>query len=176
MDTNKKIFFNDLITNKTIEDKVVKINDKEVIVKQYLPVNQKLSLITNILSILSENVYSFCNTVQMEVLYNIYMIKYYTNIEIADDASPADILDTLIKEDILESIMVAIPVKEKLEVHDGMESIIEAAYKYRNSALGIFETISKDYSNLNLDTKEMEENISNPENLALLKDIVTKLG
>lgn len=176
MNKNKKIFFNDLITNKTIEDKVVEINNKKVIVKQYLPVNQKLELITNILSKLSDNVYSFCNTVQMEVLYNIYMIKYYTNIEIADDASPADVVDILIKEDILYTILDAIPVKERIEVHDGMENIIEAAYKYRNSALGIFETISQDYSNLNLDTTNIEKNISNPENLALLKDILTKLG
>ena len=176
MDTNTKISFNDLLTNKTIEDKVIKINDKDIVVKQYLPVNQKLELITNILSILSENVYSFCNTIQMEVLYNIYMIKYYTNIEIADDASPADVLDTLIKEDILDAIMRAIPGKEKIIVHNGMEDIIEAAYKYRNSALGIFETISQDYSNLNLDTTNIEKSISNPENLALLKDILTKLG
>ena len=37
-------------------------------------------------------------------------------------------------------------------------------------------TITADYSKLGGELAEMQEKISNPENLGLLKDVLTKLG
>ena len=59
---------------------------------------------------------------------------------------------------------------------DGITETIDAVYKYQNSALGILDTIGQDYSNLELDAQKLQEKMNNPENLALLKDVLTKLG
>ena len=53
---------------------------------------------------------------------------------------------------------------------------IESYYKYYNSVFGILESINKDYKDLNLDATEIQKALSDPENMGLLRDILTKLG
>ena len=53
---------------------------------------------------------------------------------------------------------------------------VEAVYTYNNSVMGILDTISQDYSNLNLEASDIQQKLADPNNLALLKDIVGKLG
>ena len=53
---------------------------------------------------------------------------------------------------------------------------INSIYNYKNSVMGILDTISTDYSDLNLDVEHVQEQLSNSENLTLVKDILTKLG
>ena len=53
---------------------------------------------------------------------------------------------------------------------------MEAIYKYQNSALGILDTISADYSSLNFDATEIQKKIADPNNLELVRNILTKLG
>ena len=48
---------------------------------------------------------------------------------------------------------------------------IEQIYKFKNSALGILEQINTDYKDLNFDIDELEQKISNPEGLRLIKDV-----
>ena len=42
--------------------------------------------------------------------------------------------------------------------------------------MGILENISADYSNLNLDATEIQNKLADPNNMALLKDVLAKLG
>ena len=42
--------------------------------------------------------------------------------------------------------------------------------------MGILDTISTDYSDLNLDVEHVQEQLSNKENFTLVRDILTKLG
>ena len=56
------------------------------------------------------------------------------------------------------------------------EATISEIYEYRNSIFGILDTISTDYSNLKLDATEIYEQLADPTNMTLLKDVVTKLG
>lgn len=53
---------------------------------------------------------------------------------------------------------------------------VNSIYKYQNSVFGILDNVVTDYKDLNFDVTELQKNISNPENLTLLKDVVTKLG
>jgi len=57
-----------------------------------------------------------------------------------------------------------------------IDETIEAYYKYHNSVFGIIESINRDYEQLNLDATEIQEKLADPENMALLKDVLTKLG
>jgi hypothetical protein len=42
--------------------------------------------------------------------------------------------------------------------------------------LGILETIKTDYSDLNLDATEIQSKLADPENMELLKNILSRLG
>ena len=57
-----------------------------------------------------------------------------------------------------------------------MEMLIDNIYKYKDSIVGILDTIKEDYGNLNFDLKELQDNISNPDNLSLLKQILDLSG
>lgn len=42
--------------------------------------------------------------------------------------------------------------------------------------MGILDTISQDYSNLNLEASAIQEKLADPENMTLLKSVLSKLG
>ena len=42
--------------------------------------------------------------------------------------------------------------------------------------MGIMEQISADYSNLSLDATAIQQKLADPQNLELLKGVMTKLG
>jgi hypothetical protein len=49
-------------------------------------------------------------------------------------------------------------------------------YKHRNSAMGIIENMVNDYSEMDFNASEIQKKIGDPQNLELLKDVLTKLG
>ena len=62
------------------------------------------------------------------------------------------------------------------DLREGLRSTVAAFYSYRNSALGILETMKTDYSNLDLDIEKLQEDLRDGKNIELLKEIMTKLG
>lgn len=175
----EKITFNDLRKEQPLKIKVVKINDKQIEIKQYLPVNEKLALITNVLQNLAQNEYPFANPVQMDVYTVLELIYAYApGIEFTEEekADPASLYDELEKQEISNMIISAIPKAEYDFIMEGIEKTIAAYYAYKNSALGIMENITQDYSNLDLDATKIQEKMADPNSIPLLKAIVDKLG
>jgi hypothetical protein len=76
----------------------------------------------------------------------------------------------------MEEIITAIPEEEYSNICSGVWNTIEAIYKYQNSVLGVLDTIKEDYSNLQFDAEEIKTKIGDPNNLELLKNVLTKLG
>lgn len=174
---SEKVTFDKLLTNINSIVVNIKINDIEVKVKQYLPVNEKLLLISRVMqNAISGNEYSFVNPVQLDVYTTVEILKAYTDIEFPEDMEISDLYDKLEIESISNKIIGAIPATEYAFVQEGVEKSVNAYYNYRNSALGIMEAITQDYSNLNLEASEIQQKIADPNNLALLKNVVTKLG
>ena len=56
------------------------------------------------------------------------------------------------------------------------DEAIDAYYKYYNSIFGILDSINKDYNTINLDATEIQKKLADPENMALLRDVLAKLG
>jgi len=170
--------FNDLKKELPLKIKVIKINDKQIEVKQYLPVNEKLNLITRVLQQISQNEYPFPNPIQMDVYTTLEIIYAYSNIEFTKDEkeNPAELYDELEKQEIANVIIGAIPETEYNFVIDGIEDTITAYYNYRNSVKGIIEDIVEDYQGLELDATEIQKKLGDPDNLALLKGVMEKLG
>jgi hypothetical protein len=76
----------------------------------------------------------------------------------------------------ITEVLENIPNREYEEILIYTDKSIKAYYDYKNSVMGILENISADYSNLSLDATEIQKKIGDPENMALLKDVLTKLG
>ena len=54
-----------------------------------------------------------------------------------------------------------------LELENYIYTAIDNIYKYRNSVVGILETVQSDYSNLKLDVKELYEQMADKVKLSL---------
>ena len=178
--TDTKIPFNNLLDAEEIasstEDKIIEINDTKVVVKQYLPVNNKLELITNVLAESISNGYNFKNPLQIDVFFAIEVIKFYTNIEFDEEMTLDNVYDCLTTSGIYQAVFNAIPADEWNFLKHSVYAQMDEYYKYKNSAIGIMESIVNDYSKLDIDASKVQKELADPQNLSLLKDIVKKLG
>lgn len=171
-----KVSFLKLALPKTSTLVNVDINGQIVEVKTYLPVDEKLELIAEIINE-SHDGSNFSNPLKMEVFFTIAVIKYYTNISLTEKQleSPTKIYD-MFNMGAFEAIVSVIPATEYNGLKACLEKTIDSIYRYQNSVLGVLESISQDYTNLNLDAAGIQKTLADPNNLALLKDVLTKLG
>lgn len=172
-----KLTFNKLglASNKAI--KTIAYNGQEIEVKQYLPVNDKLGLISNVINA-SADENNFANPLKVSVYVILEIIDHYTNISFTEKQreDPCKIYDLLVGNGVSTSILGAIPAEELAELLTGIDDSITAVYNYRNSVMGILDVVQNDYDGLNLDAQNIQAAIADPENLTLLKSVVTKLG
>ena len=173
-----KIAFTKLSLKKKDEVKTVNINNNVIEVKQYLPINDKLALISRVINLSHDSSNNFANPVQVEVIGTIEIIMAYTNLSFTEKQKEdyAKLYDLLEENGITKDLIGAIPEDEYAFLIDGINDSIEAVYKYQNSILGILEVISQDYSNLDFDATKIQQQLADPDNLSLLKDVLTKLG
>jgi hypothetical protein len=157
--------------------KDIKIGDKHIKVKQYLPTEEKIDVATKVLNY-SLDMNNFKNDIKFDIYFSLEVLYHYTNIFFSEDDKEdiQKLYDVLSQNKVFDMVINAIPEKEILKLKDYCLSISNNYYQYKNSALGIFEQIVNDYSNLELDAQKIQDEIGNPENLSLLKEIMTKLG
>ena len=172
-----KVSFTKLGLKKNEEVGILHINEQDVEVKQYLPINEKLELISSVInSAADEN--NFSNPVKENVFLTLEILYHYTNINFTDKQKedPVKLYDLVVSSGLVNKVTDLIPEEELDEVINGVAQSVKAIYTYRNSVLGILESISQDYSALNLDATEIQQKLADPDNMALLKQVLTKLG
>ena len=161
--------------NQNIKD--IEFNEQIIEVKQYLPINDKLELISNVIN-LSHDDNNFANPVKVSVFTALEIMYAYTNINFTDKQKedPTKLYDMLISSGLVAAVINAIPEAEYHEVLCGVSDSIDAIYTYRNSILGIMENIASDYKDLDFNAEEIQQKIGDPNNMAFLKEVLTKLG
>ena len=172
-----KVSFTKLGLKKNEEIGILHINEQDIEVKQYLPINEKLELISSVInSAADEN--NFSNPVKENVFLTLEILYHYTNINFTDKQKedPVKLYDLAVSSGLVNKVTDLIPEEELDEVINGVAQSVKAIYTYKNSALGILESISQDYSALNLDATEIQQKLADPDNMALLKQVLTKLG
>lgn len=172
-----KLSFNKLGLIKNQDIVNIAFNDQVIEVKQYLPVNDKLQLISNVINQSADD-NNFANPIKVNVFTVLEIIDFYTNISFTEKQKedPVKLYDLIVGNDLAKMIMKAIPQVELDELMSGIKDSIEAIYKYKNSAMGIMEAISTDYSNLDFNASEIQSKLADPENMTFLKDVLSKLG
>lgn len=172
-----KVSFNKL--GLKIKDTVetMDFNGQNIEIKQYLPVAEKLDMISWVINQSADDL-KFYNVGKLDIFKNIALAQHYTNINFTDKQldDVSKLYDMLISSGLMSQILELIPDEEYLWINETLVDTVDSIYKYRNSIMGILDSVTTDYDNLNFDVQQLQENISNPENLTLLKDVVTKLG
>lgn len=172
-----KIPFSKLGVKNNAETVQLHWNDQIIDVLQYLPMESKAELIGKVINY-SGNDIGFYNPLQLKVFLTLETIYAYTNISFTEKQkeNALKLYDMVISSKLFDKIVELIPESEWHELKEGVETTISNIYEYKNSMMGILEAISTDYNNLNLDANEIQAKLNDPDNLALLKDVVTKLG
>lgn len=172
-----KISFNKLGLKIDDSVSIIKFNEQDIEVKHYLPIDEKLNLISAVINQSADGL-KFYNVGKLEVFKLIEIVKYYTNINFTEKQleDVTKLYDLLSSSGIGDEILAVIPKTELNFIKDTLFDTVNSIYKYNNSVFGILDAVTTDYQNLNFDVSELQKNISNPENLTLLKDVVTKLG
>lgn len=172
-----KIAFTKLSLSKNTSVKEVEWKDQKIEVKQYLPVGDKLDLISRIVNYSADD-HVFYNPCKVEIFELIEIILAYTNLNLTDKQQE-DILklyDLFVSSGFADVIKDAIPEEEINYLDDGIWATIKEIYRYRDSFMGVMEQTQSSYKDLDQEVTDIENKISNPENLTLLKDVVTKLN
>ena len=152
-------------------------NDLSIEVKDYLPVNSKLELIGNVInSAIDDN--GYYNEGKVRVYFVLEVIDAYTNLTFTDKQKedPCKLYDLLVGNEIWAKVWDLMLASEKEFLESCLNKTIHSIYEYKNSVMGIMEMITQDYSNLNLDTTEMYKNLTDPQSMAVLKDVLSKLS
>ena len=174
-----KIAYSKLGLNKMVnkEPSIIEFNEQQIEVAQYLPIEKKLDLISDIInSSLDDNTYY--NPCRIEIFMLTKIIEAYTNLTITDKQKE-DVFkfyDQLVASGFAEKVINNIPAVDYNFIHRSVTKTIKNIYQQKNSALGVLESISTDYSNLNLDASEIQSKLADPDNLDFLKAVLTKLG
>lgn len=172
-----KIGFTKLSLKRKNETKTITINNNQIEIKQYLPVNEKLDLIARVINGAHDQ-NNFPNPIKIEVIGTLEMIMAYTNISFTEKQKEdiPKLYDLLEENGIIKDIISQIPEDEYNFIIDGINKTVDAVYTYNNSVLGILEAVSKDYSNLDFDATQIQKKMADPDNLKLVRDVLTKLG
>lgn len=164
-----------------IEDSIkeLQLNDEITIeVKQYLPIQEKLRLIGDVVMLAHEQDANYSNPVKAEVYRDLEVVFAYTNLSFTEKQKEdlPKLYDMLMSSGLLREIIMAIPEEEYNKICCGVWQSIDSVYKYQNSVLGIIDNLSSKYESLQLDTQQIQEVLQNPENLAMIKSILDNFG
>ena len=155
-----KVSFTKLGLKKNEDVEIVEWNEQKIEVKQYLPIEDKLKLITAIVqNSIDDN--GYYNPAKIYVYTIIEMINFYTNINFTEKQ----------KTDIAKTYDLIVSSGFSAKVFEAINP-----YEYKNSIYGIMESLGQDFKDLNLEATEIEEKIGNKENLKLLKEVMDKMG
>ncbi len=175
-----KISYTKLGINKEELNKVqtVEYNGQTIEVKQYLPVIEKSELITRVLNNSVDENNGYYNLLKMDMYLALEIVYAYSNISFTEKQKEdsAKLYDMLNASRVLNLIIGLVPEGEFYYLNKTVHEMANNIVAYRNSAMGIMERITTDYSNLDLDASAIQKELADPNNMTLLKDILTKLG
>lgn len=152
-------------------------NGQTVEVKQYLPIQEKLDLISSVVNnCQDEN--SFINEGKMSMFMNLEIVYRYTNINFTkkQKSDPTKLYDLLAGSGFFDDIFEVLPQTEYRCIITWLSNTVKSFYEYRNSVYGILDAIKTDYSKTNLNITELLSSLEGSEDIGLIKEILPLLN
>lgn len=174
-----KVAFSKLGIKENKDVNTILFNDVEIEIRKYLSIEEKLNMISAAINnAMDEN--GDINSMVLEAHFNMQVVFYYTNLTFTDKQKEnlVKLYDLLKGSGLMDAVIDAIGFdnEEYYDSYRGCKSTANDIMVKKQSARGIMEDIVANYGSLSFDTEEMQKNIADPNNLTLLKDILTKLG
>lgn len=173
-----KVNFTKLNKIKSLPVVEISIDDQKILVEQYLPLEDKVNLITSVIEQSGNGEEGFFNIVKLEAYYIIEMLKAYTNISFTEKQleDTTKLYDAIRLNDVWAAVEDAIPESEKEYIWNNTLAMAREVTTYNNSVLGVLKAISSDREALNFDITELVDKIKDPEALATLKGLLGQTG
>lgn len=174
-----KVAFSKLGIKENKDVNTIVFNDIDIEIKRYLSIEDKLNMISAAINnAMDEN--GDINSMVLEAHFNMQVVFYYTNLTFTDKQKEnlVKLYDLLKGSGLMDAVIDAIGFdnEEYYDSYRGCKSTANEIMTKKQSARGIMEDIVANYSNMSFDTAEMQKNLSDPNNLTLLKNIMDKLG
>lgn len=173
-----KVSFTKLGLTKNQNIKIIKWNDQEIEVKQYLPIETLIDLVTSVVNLAHDENGNFSNPIKVDVYTTLEIMFNYTNINFTDKQKEDSfkLYDLIVGSGLYQAVINEIPENEYDRLITTINDAITAIYAYQNSVLGVLDTLNTDYTNLDLDATTIQSKLADPENLEFLKSVMSKLG
>ena len=135
--------FEELNCNINEDVNIINFNGIDIEVKQYLPVSEKEDIINAVMQ--NADTGTVVDTLLEDILFNVYLIFEYTNIEFTDEEKQGDIYelyDKFLCSGLLDAVIKEIPKEEYECLLTNIERIHHEYLGYRDSARAAFEQMS----------------------------------
>lgn len=172
-----KISLSKIAPIKKIDPVIIMINDQPIEIVQYLPVQEKMEMLENILGRTIDET-GFFNPTKLEVFFTLYVIKTYTNISITDkmiEEAPKT-YDLLELNGIIDAVINAIPEDEYKEILNTTEETSKHIAAHLTSFATMLSNILEDYKSAQMDVDAMSRTLSDPNSMGLVREVLTKMG
>lgn len=142
-------------------------------VRTYLPIEELVELVQNIVN------YS----VDDKGYYNPMKIHMFTTVETFFACAEIKLTEkqrenyTKLYDELTDSeIYRFIPMNIYQQVTGYVSEVIRTLYEYKNSAYGIMDSLANDYKQLGESADDIQKKLSDPDNLTLVREVLSKLG
>ena len=172
-----KVPFTKLSLSKNNEIKILEWKDQKIEIKQYLPISEKLNLISKILNV-SVDEHVFYNPCKIDIFELIEIILTYTNISLTEKQSEdtLKVYDLFVSSGFAELVKENIPQSELDYIHTNIIMAIKEIYRYRDSAMGILEQVTTEQQLTESGLTDIISTIKNSEEIQNLQEITSQLG
>lgn len=172
-----KLPFSKLGVKSNTDVALVTYGDYTIEVRKYLPMDEKAKMITTILNYSADDT-NFYSPLKVKVFLTLEVMYTYTNLSFTDKMKEnyLKLYDTVVSSGLFDEIVKAIPEEEWDNLQDTIWDTIDNIYNYKNSAAGVIEVIANNYNATNFDLATIQEKLSNPDEMTLLKEILPLLN
>ena len=137
----EKINYSDLELKTTSQVETFQVGEKTIEVLQYLPVEDKYSLINITMQKAKEgNIY---NPVKLDIFFHLNLVYLYTNLDFTDEEREDEfkLYDELSSNGIIDSVIEKMSEDEYSNLYGYLETSIKDVLEYKNTLAGTIRDV-----------------------------------
>jgi hypothetical protein len=140
------------------ETKEIDVNGSKIEVLQYLPIDDKYTLLNVTLQKAKEG--AIYNPLKKDMFFHLHLVYMYTNLVFTDKQreDESKLYDTLVSNGVLDKIIEAIPESEFNLLYSYLNDQEQEILKFRNTVGG---AISEVIQNLPIQAEQMQKIVDN---------------
>lgn len=171
-----KVSLSKLLDKKEIETKTLTIKDQTIEVTQYLPIEKKVELLTEVGAAAIGN--KWVNPMLLDSLFVTKVIEYYTNIKLSETQKKdhGKTFDAIVINGIKDAVMDLIPNTEIVVLQKWLREMADNIIRYNNSALGIMENLANNYDETKFNVEDLAKTLDSPQFKEIIKTVTDENG